>query len=350
MPWYPKAIRKEITKHRTPMAAYRRLILHTAVSSSASLFSWHQKVSHCSHFYLRHDGVWEQYVDTRLRAPNQQDGNADSISVESQDMGGPFPSWSGSNVPAWTAKQVEAIAELAVWLNTTHGIPLVQLPSSKPGTRGIGWHRQGIDGNFPGGILAGRVSGGETWSGPGKVCPGDRRIKQVPAIVARAKQIVEGDDMPIDKADVNRLWNMDNVVRAPDGYSDANPFWSPSSIIRSAQMYARTGRAVGEQVRSRVDELLAGQAAIAAKLGGEDPGPVVRAELERHRGLQRAERQADLAAFGDSLGPALAEELRTAAADLPAEAAEAVAGIVDGAVERALGRTTFTVAPADEEG
>lgn len=88
-------------------------------------------------------------------------------------------------------------------------------------------------------------------------------------------------------------------------------------------------------------ELLAGHAAILAAVGGEDVAATVRAELDRHRPLVVAE-------LVEILGPVLVEELRTAAADLPAEAAEAVAEVVDGAVERALSRTSLTVAPADD--
>lgn len=303
MAWYPKAIRREITKHRTPMAAHRRLILHTAVSSASSLYNWHLQVSHCSHFYLRHDGVWEQYVDTKYRAPNQVEGNSDSISVESQDKGGLFPSWSGSNVPAWTAKQVEAIAELAVWLHTTHGIPLVQLPSSRPGTRGIGWHRQGIDGNFPGGILAGRVSGGETWSDPGKVCPGDRRIKQVPGIITRAKQIDEGDDM----ATAKEVWDYNIPPGADISEYSEDESWRALSILRSTQTWAY--RATKEARKSRAENA----AILAAVTGGDVTAAVqatIRAEFAR-------------------LGPALAAEL----ADVPAERVEAALRAVLGSLD-----------------
>ena len=63
-------------------------------------------------------------------------------------------------------------------------------------TAAMGWHRLGIDGNFPqapGQLLGGRVVGGEHWStSVGKECPTDRRIRQfveetLPAAVALAK-------------------------------------------------------------------------------------------------------------------------------------------------------------------
>lgn len=299
MAWYPRATRREVTKHRTPMAAHRRLILHTAVSSASSLFGWHQQVNHGSHFYLRADGTWEQYVDTRFRAPNQMDGNHDSVSVESQDMGGPFPAWSGSNVPAWTDAQTESIAELAVWLHETHGIPLVQLPSSRPGTRGIGWHRQGVDGNFPDGILAGRVSGGETWSNPGKVCPGDRRIRQVPGIIARAVALAEDD------------------VSAEDVWSHR---WEKVHIPGTDTSAAGAVR----WIHKHVSDLVEGQAelrALVASLAGQDPVEAFRAELAAHR----------------------AELVAELADDLAGELSEVPADQVEAAVARVLSRTTLAV-------
>jgi hypothetical protein len=47
--------------------------------------------------------------------------------------------------------------------------------------------------NFRGFAYQGLVPGGEVWTtSPGKVCPGDRRISQIPQIIERAKQIVGG--------------------------------------------------------------------------------------------------------------------------------------------------------------
>lgn len=178
----------------TKMPAPGRLILHTAVFDKTSMFSqFNVPKTPTSHFYVAHDGSVEQYIDTVFRSSANLKGNHDCITVESQDMGGPFPIWDtkGSDVPAWTRKQVEALARLAAWVHMAHGMPLELLPSSKAGTRGVGWHRQGIDPT--------RVPGGELWSeSKGKVCPGDRRIAQIPGIVARAKEIAaqETRDVP----------------------------------------------------------------------------------------------------------------------------------------------------------
>lgn len=148
------------------------------------------------HFYVSKTGDVEQYIDTDYRATACLDGNDDCIAIESWD-GGPGAFEHGS--PEWTDAQVESLARLLVWVCEKHGIPLVELPSSRPGTTGVGWHRQGIDGNFPqppGRLLGGRVTGGERWSeSAGKVCPGDNKIRGVvDKILPRAVEILNGDD------------------------------------------------------------------------------------------------------------------------------------------------------------
>lgn len=217
MAWYPAAIRKPLTtKTWRSITGPRRLILHTAVSSASSLWSYYNSNSvPYSHFYLRADGTLEQYVDTRHEAPANLEANDDSISVESQDRGGPFPSWSGSNVPPWTPAQLDALARLAAWLHEVHDIPLAALPDSDSGRRGVGWHRLGIDGNFPDGLLGGRLQrgGGETWStSRGKVCPGDNRIRQIAEIIAQAK----GDDMSTAKDVAEAVWSYTSYGSSQD--------------------------------------------------------------------------------------------------------------------------------------
>jgi murein DD-endopeptidase MepM/ murein hydrolase activator NlpD len=178
------------------LAAPRRLILHTAVSGKTSLFdSFNVAGTPTAHFYVAHNGAVEQYIDTAFRSTANLDGNHDCITVESQDVGRPFPAWDtkGSDVPAWTPAQLEALADLAVWAHLTHGVPLTLLPSAKPRTRGVGWHRQGIDPT--------RVADGELWSkARGKVCPGDRRIAQIPGIVSRAAEIMAQQTSDVEPA------------------------------------------------------------------------------------------------------------------------------------------------------
>lgn len=166
----------------TKMAAYRRVILHTAVSDAESLYDlFAEPGTATSHAYVARDGTTEQYVDSSIQSSANLDANPDSITVESWD-GYPNGWDNDSDVPRWRDEQLDALAEICAWAHREHGIPLTKLESSLPGTRGIGWHRQGID--------PWRVEGGETWSTTtGKVCPGDRRVRQVGEVVRRARQI-----------------------------------------------------------------------------------------------------------------------------------------------------------------
>jgi hypothetical protein len=121
------------------------------------------------------------------------------IAIENEDIGGPFPLWNGANVPPLTDAQVEACAAILAWAHQEHGIPLQLCPDSRPESRGLAYHRQGIDGNFGGFLFPGRVEGGEVWTRHfGKVCPGDNRIAQLPEILRLASK---EDEMPLTPED-----------------------------------------------------------------------------------------------------------------------------------------------------
>ena len=177
--WYPIADKKPVTRYakggsiHIPMRHVGRVCLHTAVSSGNSLFSlFNTPGNPVAHFYLRKDGSLEQYVGTGVRASANLDGNYDMIAIESWDNGG--------QRETFTDDQMSGVSLLLVWLHNRHSIPMLALPDSKPGRKGVGWHRLGIDGNFPPGLLSGRVSGGEHWSeSTGKECPFDGKIKQI---------------------------------------------------------------------------------------------------------------------------------------------------------------------------
>lgn len=190
---YPKAIWKPVARYKPggsshiAMSNPRRLCYHTAVSSGDSLFLLFNTPGNAvAHFYVREDGKVEQYVDTNTRASANLDGNHDTISVESWDDAG--------RRETWTAAQEQACAELAVWVHNKHGIPL-QPTDAAPGSRGITWHRKGIDGNFPPGVLSGRKPAHERWSkSTGKICPFNGKILGiVNVIIPTARRIAEGD-------------------------------------------------------------------------------------------------------------------------------------------------------------
>lgn len=187
----PGAIWKPLATNfdRQPrMKAYDIFCLHTMVGTLSGTDGYFKTGNGSgyagteSHFGVGPDGTIFQWQDTDFQADANGAGNWHVISSENADMGAPFPKWGGSDVPAWTPQQIEANARIAKWLNDVHGIPLDVIPDARPGRRGIGFHRQGVPGYA--------VAGAELWSSSkGKVCPGDRRIAQVPQISRRAKEL-----------------------------------------------------------------------------------------------------------------------------------------------------------------
>lgn len=136
--------------------------------------------AHAAHFSVRLDGTILQSRDTRFRSAANLDGNHRVIAIENEDGG----KW-------WeplTDAQVRANADILRWANETHGVPLQLCPDSRPTSRGLAYHRQGIDGNFGGHRFPGRVAGGEVWTlSRGKECPGDNKIAQLPDILTLAQ-------------------------------------------------------------------------------------------------------------------------------------------------------------------
>lgn len=181
---YPLAVWKPLNNRVfRSMPRPVRINLHTAVSNALSLQGFFNKAGRtASHFYVRADGVVEQYVDTRYRAACDLEGNPDTISIETWD-GYPNGWRNSSDVPAWTPAQVKAITGLIQWIWRTHGsIPRKRATSNARNSEshGLSYHRLGVPGYM-------RYSTGLRYSSSrGKVCPGDRRIAQIPGIYQAA--------------------------------------------------------------------------------------------------------------------------------------------------------------------
>jgi hypothetical protein len=185
----PGAVWKPLPKFSgTRMARYDLVILHTMVGSLAGTDGYFRGggTSSNSHFGTGGGGEIWQWGDTAFRSAASGAANPRSISVENADMGPGFAAWNTKDataVPAFTAAQLEANARICAWAHTEHGVPLDRVPDSRPGRRGIAYHRLGVPGFV--------VDGGELWSSAvGKLCPAPRRIAQVDAVIARARQLV----------------------------------------------------------------------------------------------------------------------------------------------------------------
>lgn len=170
------------------MKSYQGISLHTMVGSLAGTDSMFQKggtVGTESHFGVGEHGEIYQWVDTAYTADANYLGSGHVISIETADYGGSFGRWntSGDNVPYWNAKQIATIVKIIVWACKTHDIPIRMMANSRD--RGIGYHAMGVPGNE----LPSKYKGTRyQWSKyPGKVCPGRKRISQVPGIVKLAQ-------------------------------------------------------------------------------------------------------------------------------------------------------------------
>lgn len=230
-----------------------------------------------AHFSTRPDGTILQSRDTRFQSGANLNGNPRVIAVENQDHGDPFPDWTGSNVPPLTDAQVEANARILRWAHETHGTPLQLCPDSRPTSRGLAYHRQGIDGAFTG-PFTGRVAGGEVWTlTPGKVCPGDRRIAQLPDILRIALEGVDDvawddklpkinvpDDEPGDQLEAGQ------TLAQARGFAAA----SYAAALRAETAVKALAKALGPDVEQAVKTALADAVIdVNVKVGGKEITP-----------------------------------------------------------------------------
>ena len=182
------------TQTEDRMTAHDIVCIHTMVGSldgTDSMFEGDGYGGTESHFGTGGAGEQvKQWQDLAFTADANLEGNPRVWSIENADKGPGFKAWTGSNVPAFTDVQLDQLVELVTWLCSVEahadcpsswkchaeGIPAVLIPDSRSDRRGIGYHRQGIDGSLP----DMRKAGTEQWSeSTGKICPGDRRIAQV---------------------------------------------------------------------------------------------------------------------------------------------------------------------------
>ena len=181
----------------------RGLIGHVAVSNSTLLLPGPLSTRSADWtFYLPKQPYptgerFAQLIDLDLQCWSSADGNATCPAFESQ---GGMGTAAQVNAEPWTDNQVESAAIILAHLHTTESVPLQDMVNSLAGSRGLGVHRYGID--------PWRVPGGEVWSSVrGKLCPGDAKLRQIPLIIARAEQLVNGDDdMPTLQEIHDAVW------------------------------------------------------------------------------------------------------------------------------------------------
>lgn len=207
--WIVGAIKVPVqSKGRDRLTVVNRVNAHIAVSNAASLKTSFDEIDEVdSHVYVRHgtkaqirdpQGMadFEQYVPLTHNAFADLDGNDGSWSIETAGGMG-----SDAVVGQWDAAQLRRLAWLWRGMREHGDIPNKLATSSRLGSiesKGLSWHRLGIDGNFPEGELGGRLQrGAKSVSDPnymhyskhwGKACPTPLRIKQIRDIHAMSQK------------------------------------------------------------------------------------------------------------------------------------------------------------------
>lgn len=221
------AERRIIPGHESPRQRTDLLVFHTMVGPLKAVDNYFRtQTSDCSHWGVGNardntDGVIYEWIDPDHVGAATLNGNWRVLAVECADNG-------AEPIEPLSPKQLEACANIAVYAFKNYGVPLVPATNSLSSARGIAYHRLGID--------PWRVAGGEQWSrSTGKICPGPNRISQIPAIIARAKDILaqkidtEEDDMAIiDSFSDAALSQIGNAVKS--GVNSSNSEWMPRLV------------------------------------------------------------------------------------------------------------------------
>lgn len=215
---YPGSAWKPLGSQTEPLIEDHNVIcLHTMVGYLTSTDSYFRQEGYGgveSHFGIGGkwgpdagkglDGtVWQWQDLDRQADANGPDGNGYCISIETADNA---PA-DADDLQPWTDRQLDAIVELVAWLCKKYNIPATLIPDTKPGRRGIGYHRQGCTPNV--------VSGGHFWSNSkGKVCPGDKRIDQIKKVIIPRVQ-AELSDTPEPEEEYSGMFL--GYIRQADG-------------------------------------------------------------------------------------------------------------------------------------
>jgi len=194
MALYPAAVKRLLPENKTQTKIKpTQVILHSAVDAPGptSLYPYFARVDVNleSHFFVKLDGVVEQYMDTTVRGDanyhaNLRSDGTGAISIETEDEGNP-------NQRPWTTAQIKAIKALIEWIWETHP-GVAKSVCGATDDPGIGYHS-----------MWGAPS---AWTPvPGKTCPGTIRIEQWHIIFVPWIRSYEEDDLAFTKAELTEI-------------------------------------------------------------------------------------------------------------------------------------------------
>lgn len=192
--WVPTSIaaRKPFSRDGGTLWTRDIICIHTMVGSLPGSWSWASSQGTVWHFGTSGTGECWQCLPLDRRSGANLHGNHRVVAIENADHGPGFGSWNGQcgHVPPFTTAQLNKLVQLVAWLCVSLNIPPTLIPDTRPGRRGIAYHRQGIDPY--------RCGSCEMWSrATGKCCPDNARISQlINVIIPRVRAIVGGGTLP----------------------------------------------------------------------------------------------------------------------------------------------------------
>lgn len=191
--WEPVAWMNNLTHHRKTQLAIH---ITDGEGDPRTIATWRTGRAG-SNFVLFPDGRLKQLSDSACKSPADF-GATHIISVECV----------GRN-RALTPAQVAALITLAREAHERDGVPLRLAATSSDA--GIGWHRLGVDGNFPKGRYGGRLQrsplGVQTSGARGKACPTDVVIDQIHDVILPALTQEEDFMSELTPTEQRQLYN-----------------------------------------------------------------------------------------------------------------------------------------------
>lgn len=267
---YKSCVWKPISGTSTVAVRKDILCLHTMVGYLTSTWNYFNRSDVGVYSHIGIGGIWGtdagknldgvawQMADTNYRAAANLNGNYRVLSVETADN-------AARPIQPWTPKQCNKIVEIMVEANQVDDIPLVLIPDSKPGRRGIAYHRLGCDPY--------RVSSGELWSSAyGKDCPVDPRIKQIPGLISRAQDIVNGSTntgdflMSLSATEQDEVLKAARQINSTVGPGQVSFEGTVEAILRNTQTLYNNLNGVASQVHDTNDVVGDDEANIIARV------------------------------------------------------------------------------------